>query len=105
MKRLCALSELTQGKGLEVMVDGQAVMLLLGSAGPCAFINSCPHQGRSLNFAPGEFLFTPAGQLVCPHHGATFDVSSGLCTDGPCQGSSLTALATECHEGTVFAAE
>jgi nitrite reductase/ring-hydroxylating ferredoxin subunit len=54
--------------------------------------NVCPHQGRNLNFAPDRFLFDPDGKLVCPHHGALFDVASGECLQGPCRGASLRAI-------------
>jgi nitrite reductase/ring-hydroxylating ferredoxin subunit len=48
--------------------------------------------GRSLDFAPGEFLLTQRGELVCPHHGATFDLATGTCVEGPCRGDALKAV-------------
>lgn len=54
--------------------------------------NFCPHQGRRLDYAPGEFLETPDKQVVCPAHGATFKTEDGFCTGGPCAGDSLQAI-------------
>ncbi len=70
----------------------KSVILRRQGAAFTAFINQCPHQGRRLDYAPGEFLFSAAGQLVCPAHGACFDVASGLCVSGPCVGQSLRSL-------------
>ena len=60
-----------------------------------AWRNICPHAGRFLNWAPGKFLFSKQGDLVCAAHGAVFRVDDGLCTDGPCRGSSLLPVPVE----------
>lgn len=57
-----------------------------------AWRNICPHAGRFLNWAPGKFLFSKQGDLVCAAHGAVFRTRDGLCTDGPCRGSSLVPV-------------
>ena len=57
-----------------------------------AWRNCCPHQGRRLDYAPGKFLIHK-GQLVCAAHGATFDLSDGLCVGGPCRGEHLARVA------------
>jgi len=56
-----------------------------------AWLNCCPHQGRRLDYVPGKFLIHK-GQLVCAAHGASFDLSEGLCVGGPCRGEHLTRL-------------
>ena len=58
-----------------------------------AYLNVCPHAGRSLSWAPGRFLFDDRDNLVCPAHGATFDLFSGECLTGPCPGASLREIA------------
>jgi nitrite reductase/ring-hydroxylating ferredoxin subunit len=50
--------------------------------------NQCPHQGRRLDYAPGQFL-SNNGLMVCAAHGASFALDTGLCTQGPCRGESL----------------
>ena len=103
---LCALSDVPQAGGLAVDVetpDGpRPVMLFHVRDGLRAYLNVCPHMGRNLDYAPGEFLFTPRGELVCPHHGACFELDSGRCVEGPCRGDALTAVEVEIREGKVF---
>lgn len=70
-----------------------------------AWLNTCPHQARSLNFAADEFLFTKQGRLVCPHHGAVFDTASGECLEGPCKGASLSPVPVEITDGVVWLRE
>lgn len=83
-------------KGKEVVVREKTatryLMLFLHAGAVRAYVNACPHQGRSLNFAPDHFLLTPEHQLVCAQHGACFDLESGLCLEGPCRGAHLQAV-------------
>jgi len=102
MKRLCAVADLgvREGRGF-ALGDGGGV-LVRTAEGVRAWVNCCPHQGRPLDFAPDQFLFTPEGRLVCPHHGACFDPATGDCTDGPCAGSALTPVAIAVKDGVVW---
>lgn len=102
MSRLCAIDELPAQGALAFDAAGKQLLVLLTPAGARGFLNVCPHQGRSLDFAPGEFLFTPSGLLVCPHHGACFDPLNGACTDGPCQGDALTAVRLVERDGALW---
>ena len=56
--------------------------------------NQCPHQGRRLDYAPGQFLCNN-GLLICAAHGASFALDTGLCTQGPCRGESLIEYSVE----------
>ena len=56
-----------------------------------AWLNLCPHQGRRLDYAPGKFLIDKQN-LVCPAHGASFRLTDGFCTSGPCRGGSLQVV-------------
>ena len=105
LSALCALSDVPETGGLALTVqmpDGPCELMLFRIDDSLrAYLNVCPHMGRNLDFAPGEFLFTPRGELVCPHHGATFELSSGLCVEGPCRGDALRQVAVEVREGVV----
>jgi nitrite reductase/ring-hydroxylating ferredoxin subunit len=68
-----------------------------------AWLNICPHAGRRLDWAPGKFLTTKDGQLVCAAHGATFELRNGECVAGPCRGDGLRAVKVEVVEGEVLA--
>ena len=104
---LCATQEVPDGKALAVSarVDGELESLILLRRGDeiRAFLNVCPHAGRQLDWAPGEFLFS-SGKLVCAAHGATFSVPDGQCVAGPCRGESLREVSVEIRGGGVFLA-
>ncbi|HEU4774587.1 ferredoxin [Lysobacter concretionis Ko07 = DSM 16239] len=67
-----------------------------------AWINVCPHAGRQLDWAPGQFLKSKDGLLVCAAHGATFELQGGECVGGPCRGESLRAVEVEVRDGAVW---
>ena len=102
---LATLSGLADGgvAEAEAVVDGSAESLILHRDGDQvrAWLNICPHAGRRLDWAPGEFLRTKDGLLVCAAHGATFELGEGLCVGGPCRGNHLRAVAVEVREGGV----
>lgn len=105
---LCPLADVSE-TGKEVIFESQGkrwyLMLFRHADTILGYHNVCPHQGRSLNYAADRFLFDPAGRLVCPHHGALFDMSSGHCVQGPCQGASLRKIDLSVQGGQVLLAE
>lgn len=105
---LCLASDITE-TGKEVIFENQGkrsyLLLLRHGDEVLAYHNVCPHQGRNLNFAPDRFLFDPAGRLVCPHHGAMFEVADGLCVQGPCQGAALRKVQVRVEGDAVVLAD
>ncbi len=94
-KCLCKVSEVSaKGKEIRVSTGDKPffVMLFRVVDEILAYHNTCPHQGLSLNWAPDRFLVGDDGLLVCAHHGAAFDLSSGKCLQGPCKGSNLQPI-------------
>lgn len=84
---------------VEASVDGDAESLILhrDAAGAVrAWLNVCPHAGRRLDWAPGQFLRSKEGLLVCAVHGASFNLGSGECVAGPCRGEALREVAVHC---------
>jgi len=103
---LARIAQIEDGGFLEVeaMLDGgDAESLILHRDGDLvrAWLNVCPHAGRRLDWAPGRFLKSKAGELVCAVHGATFELHDGVCVAGPCRGDSLRAVAVETIDGDV----
>lgn len=88
----------------EVVIDGDAESLVLYREGDVVrgFLNICPHAGRRLDWAPGQFLKSREGHLVCAAHGASFALDSGECVAGPCKGDRLRAVALQVRDGQVF---
>ncbi len=90
----------------EAVVDGDAESLILFRTGDAvrAWMNICPHAGRRLDWAPGQFLRSKEGLLVCAAHGASFELSQGECVAGPCRGEALRAVAVDVRDGKVWLA-
>ena len=52
------------------------------------FENVCPHKEEQLDSNnPGSFLDEDGNFLTCQNHGAQFDLDTGKCFIGPCQGN------------------
>lgn len=104
-KPMMAFDALSDGGLLEIEaeIDGVAESLILYRDGDQvrAWLNICPHAGRRLDWAPGKFLLSKDGLLVCAAHGASFELREGACVAGPCRGESLRAVAVEVMEGGV----
>ena len=102
---LIALDAIEDGGFAEVeaLLEGDAESLVLHRQGQSvrAWLNVCPHAGRRLDWAPGKFLKSREGHLVCAVHGATFELDRGDCIAGPCRGDALRAVAVEVRDGQV----
>ena len=103
---LARVEQIEEGGFLEVeamLPGGDAESLILHRDGDevRAWLNVCPHAGRRLDWAPGRFLKSKSGELVCAVHGATFELQAGVCVAGPCRGDSLRAVAVESLGGRV----
>ncbi len=88
----------------EATVDDSPESLILHRDGVevRAWLNVCPHAGRRLDWAPGKFLKSKDGLLVCAVHGASFELQRGECVAGPCRGDALRPVAVEVRDGKVF---
>lgn len=65
------------------------------------FENACPHQGTRLDTNPGEFLDEEGNFITCGKHHAQFDLDTGHCFIGPCQGERLAPIKLVIDEGDV----
>jgi nitrite reductase/ring-hydroxylating ferredoxin subunit len=65
------------------------------------FENACPHQGSRLDTRPGELMDEDANFIVCGNHDAKFDLDTGHCFIGPCQGKALTPIKLIIDDGDV----
>lgn len=103
--RLTALNDIVDGGFAEVeaMIGDDAESLILYREGDAvrAWLNVCPHAGRRLDWAPGQFLKSRDGHLVCAAHGASFELVRGGCVAGPCRGDSLRTVPVSVQDGDV----
>ena len=90
----------------EATVDGDTESIVIYRDGDRvrAWMTVCPHAGRRLDWAPGQFLKSRDGLLVCAAHGASFELKGGQCVAGPCRGESLRPVAVEIRDGAVWLA-
>lgn len=65
------------------------------------YVNACPHQGTWLNVGSGSFFDEARTHLKCQRHGARFDVNSGRCVAGPCEGRMLTPVTVIADRGDI----
>jgi nitrite reductase [NAD(P)H] small subunit len=75
---LCELSELTEGQGKFVQIDGFALAVFLDDDQVFVIDNECPHAAGSL--AQGDIQ---CGCVVCPLHGWAFNLATGQHRDLP----------------------
>jgi len=105
---LIALCEIPDGGCIEVeaRIEGDLESLIVHRDGDRVrvWLNICPHAGRRLDWAPGKFLISKAGHLVCAAHGASFSLGEGVCVEGPCRGEALRAVALDIRDGRVWLA-
>ncbi len=85
-------------------IDGSVESIIVHRDGDQAraWLNVCPHAGRRLDWAPGKFLKSKDGLLVCAVHGASFELIHGECVAGPCRGDRLREVLIEIQGGNLI---
>ena len=66
------------------------------------YLNRCPHRGIPLEWLPDQFLDLDRAFIQCSTHGALFQIETGECIQGPCQGQSLTPIPFSIKDGTIY---
>jgi len=106
---LIALETIADGglAEVEAELDGVVESLIVHRQGDAvrAWFNVCPHAGRRLDYAPGQFLKSRDGLLVCAVHGASFELGGGECVAGPCRGDHLRPVPVSVRNGQVVLAQ
>lgn len=77
------ISDLPDPGGLEADWEATPLFLVRKGADIRCFVNICPHAGRALSLPDGRVFLHKGEHILCPVHGATFEVLSGKCTGGP----------------------
>ena len=58
-----------------------------------AYRNACPHiTNAPMAWKKDAYLSHNRQHVRCSGHGALFEIDSGVCIEGPCQGQRLTSL-------------
>jgi len=103
--RLCRLDEIGDGDARGFPTPGDDVpdiFVVRRGEAVHGFLNDCPHWNISLDFVPGRFLSPDRRRIQCSNHGARFDLATGKCLYGPCQGQSLTPVPIAIEDGVLW---
>lgn len=104
---LCRLSDIEEGRAREFSFrqgkDMREIFIYRQGDEVFAYENSCPHAYIPLNMKDGVFTEKSGKYFMCQNHGALFDIKSGQCLAGPCNGQSLTAVEIEIRDGKIMA--
>lgn len=104
--RIAAVEDVPEADSLLFRVEetdtGQqreAILLREGEA-VVAWQNHCQHF-TDVAIDKGSGAPWRNGEVVCTNHGALFDVGTGLCTHGPCEGAVLDGIDVRVEDGEV----
>jgi nitrite reductase/ring-hydroxylating ferredoxin subunit len=99
---LCPVSDITDGmsKGFE-LANSRSVFVVGDDGAVFVYLNECPHLGVNLEWEEDKFLDSEGRLIECSTHGALFEMDTGQCIVGPCQGESLTAIPFEIVDGHI----
>jgi nitrite reductase/ring-hydroxylating ferredoxin subunit len=64
----------------------------------------CPHAGTPMAWRRHAYLNAAGDRIVCAAHGAQFELDTGLCVIGPCQGKRLQPVPFTIDGGKIVAA-
>jgi len=79
------------------------VSLLLTRVGGAvsAFVNRCSHAAYPLERPDGRVIVHDKRYILCTAHGASFELGTGACAGGPCNGEPLTRVPITIRDGMV----
>jgi len=105
-QRLCRLTDFPDGEAIGFTVETAAGKrdILVHRDGDTArgYVNSRPHVGSPLSWAPDRFIAFDGFHLLCGTLGALFRPPDGYCVSGPCAGDSLERVAVRVIDDDVL---
>ena len=107
-RALCRLDDIPDGgaKGFGPPGGGFTGLFAVRRGGTAVvYVNSCPHIGVPLDWAPDRFLTNDGRRIICATHGAEFEIEGGRCVRGPCLGERLEAVMIEVRDGLILVPE
>lgn len=108
-QKICDLHSLDELSCREFTVPGangvNDAFLIFVNQQCFAYENSCPHTGVNLNWQKEQFFSVDGLFLQCCMHGALFELETGFCVRGPCQGQKLKPVNIVNENGSVYLSE
>lgn len=104
MNKICMMEEIPEREARSFETQSGDVIFITQRDGSFfAYQNICPHLQVELEFLENQFLDQDQAFIQCSTHGALFDVETGLCISGPCQGDSLEKVNIQVHsDGGIY---
>jgi len=101
-KKLCLIEDIAprSSKAFDE-VAAKPLFVVRGAEEIAVYVNSCPHLGVPLDWAPDRFLSLDCSLIVCGTHGAEFRVQDGFCISGPCRGKALQKYPHKIENGWI----
>ncbi len=106
---ICETREIQDGEvhgfALARLTDGATqawpIIITRKSSKFFGYENTCPHGQTRLDTMPGQFMDEDGNFIACGKHKAMFDIDTGHCFIGPCQGEKLTPVALIIDDGDI----
>lgn len=76
-------------RGLGFQLAGKSYFCVNHDMDIIVYENVCPHFGVKLETVPDRFLNSAMNAIECSRHSALFDIKTGICHRGPCEGDTL----------------
>ncbi|MGH1485167.1 MAG: Rieske (2Fe-2S) protein [Cellvibrionaceae bacterium] len=99
---LCHLDDIPNNGSKGFSYQGQAIFAVRKNDNVFVYSNQCPHLGLPLEWQADKFLTNDDSLIQCATHGALFEIDSGQCIVGPCQGQKLIRIETSIHDQFVY---
>ena len=104
MNKICMMEDVPerQARAFDTE-DGDTIFITQRDGSFYAYQNVCPHLQVELEFLENQFLDQDQEFIQCSTHGALFEVETGLCISGPCQGDTLEKVNIKVHsDGGIY---
>lgn len=101
-KTLCLVQDIDESTAKGFSIDESALFAVKHDGQIYVYENSCPHIGINLEFQENQFLDMDKRFIQCSNHNALFEIESGHCISGPCQGKSLKAIPFEIENDRIL---
>ena len=104
MNKICMMEEVPEREARAFDTeDGDTISITQRDGSFYAYQNVCPHLQVELEFLENQFLDQDQEFIQCSTHGALFEVETGLCISGPCQGDTLEKVNIKVHsDGGIY---
>jgi nitrite reductase/ring-hydroxylating ferredoxin subunit len=98
---LCRVEDLPElGSRGFLFQDGQdQVYAVCKNGGIYVYLNLCPHERQPMGLRKDKHLNADKTEIICFAHGVHFEIETGECTEGVCEGQFLIRVPHRIEDG------